>query len=43
MPSSYAIVMMILRYLMPATGAYETANPTTSIMDEPSAQDIEYR
>ena len=34
---------MILRYLVPATDAYETVESNISIMDEPYAQVLEYR
>ena len=34
--------MLILRYLMSTTGAYETVKSTPSIMDETSAQVLEY-
>ena len=41
MTSADAIAIMILGYLIPATGAYETVKSTNSIIDEPSAQVIE--
>ena len=42
MPSADEIVIMILRYLILSTGAYETVNQTTSSMDETPAQVLEY-
>ena len=37
------MLMMIQIYLMPETGVYETAKPTPSSMDDPSAHVLEYR
>ena len=42
-PSSDAMAMMMRRYIMPETGAYETVESTSSRMDYPSAYVIEYR
>ena len=41
MPYAYEIATIIQIYLMLATGTYETANTTASIMNDPSAQVIE--
>ena len=43
MPSLDAITIAMLIYLMLATGAYETDNSTPSSMEDPYAQDIEYK
>ena len=41
--SLYAIVMMIERERMPATGAYEAVKSTSSSMDDPYVHVPEYR
>ena len=41
--SSYAIVTMILKELMPATGEYDTVKSTPSSMDNLSVHFMEYR
>ena len=43
MPYADEILLMIPRYLMPSTGAYETVKSNTSSMDQPSTQVLEYR
>ena len=42
-PYEYAMTMMMQRYVMPATGAYETVKSTTSSMDDTSAHITGYR
>ena len=42
-PSTYAIAMMMRKYIMPATGAYETVKSTTSSMDDTYAHVMGYR
>ena len=43
MTSAYAIVIIIRRYLMLVTDAYETVKSTPSSMDYLYTQDLEYR
>ena len=42
-PSADAMEMMIQRELVTETGAYETVKSTTSIIDDTSANALEYR
>ena len=43
MNSADEILIMIQRYLILATDAYETVKKNTSSMEDPSAQVIKYR
>ena len=41
-PSADAIAVIMQKERVPATGGYDTVNPTPSIMDDPSANVLEY-